>query len=113
MTKKLVLRRPDSASADGLARRFGTGEGAPFLPQPAVKEYQQLVQFGLERLLFCPLQPFGTLLTPLAAYSALAGSAFLAATVFPAQSELVMGALLAEREHSTALLLLVGRRRSR
>jgi membrane protein YqaA with SNARE-associated domain len=47
-------------------------------------------------------------LTPLAAYSALAGSAFLAATVFPAQSELVMGALLAEREHSTALLLLVG-----
>ena len=47
-------------------------------------------------------------MTPLAAYSALAGSAFLAATVFPAQSELVMGALLAEREHSTALLLLVG-----
>ena len=47
-------------------------------------------------------------MTPLAAYSALAGSAFLAATVFPAQSELVMGALLAEREHSIALLLLVG-----
>jgi membrane protein YqaA with SNARE-associated domain len=47
-------------------------------------------------------------LTPLAAYSALAGSAFLAATVFPAQSEVVMAALLAEREHSAALLLIVG-----
>jgi membrane protein YqaA with SNARE-associated domain len=46
-------------------------------------------------------------LAPLAAYSALAGSAFLAATLFPAQSELVLGALLAEGEHSPALLLLV------
>jgi membrane protein YqaA with SNARE-associated domain len=45
-------------------------------------------------------------LTPLSAYSALAGSAFLAATIFPAQSELVLAALLAEGEHSTALLLL-------
>ena len=46
-------------------------------------------------------------MTPLSAYSALAGSAFLAATVVPAQSELVLGALLAEGEHSPALLLLV------
>jgi membrane protein YqaA with SNARE-associated domain len=46
-------------------------------------------------------------LSPLPAYSALAGSAFLAATIFPAQSELVLGALLVERAHSTALLLLV------
>jgi membrane protein YqaA with SNARE-associated domain len=46
-------------------------------------------------------------LTPTAAYSALAGSAFLAATVFPAQSELVFAALLAEETHSAPLLLLV------
>jgi membrane protein YqaA with SNARE-associated domain len=45
--------------------------------------------------------------TPFSAYSALAGSAFLAATVVPAQSELVLAALLAEGEHSPALLLLV------
>ena len=45
-------------------------------------------------------------MTPLSAYSALAGSAFLAATIFPAQSELVLAALLAEGSHSTALLLL-------
>ena len=44
-------------------------------------------------------------MTPLPAYSALAGSAFLAATVVPAQSELVLGVLLLEGEHSTALLL--------
>jgi membrane protein YqaA with SNARE-associated domain len=46
-------------------------------------------------------------LAPFAAYSTLAGSAFLAATVVPAQSELVLGALLAEGEHAPALLLLV------
>ena len=46
-------------------------------------------------------------MTPISAYSTLAGSAFLAATVFPAQSELVLSALLLEGEHSAPLLLLV------
>jgi membrane protein YqaA with SNARE-associated domain len=45
-------------------------------------------------------------LPPLSAYSTLAGSAFLAATIAPAQSELVLAALLAEGAHSTPLLLL-------
>src|SRR5919112_3124329 len=62
----------------------------------------------MEGLLTCPnATTAGPALAPLAAYSALAGSAFLAATVVPAQSELVLTALLAEGEHSPALLLLV------
>jgi membrane protein YqaA with SNARE-associated domain len=43
---------------------------------------------------------------PLSAYATLAGSAFLAATIVPAQSELVLAKLLAEGAHSTPLLLL-------
>jgi membrane protein YqaA with SNARE-associated domain len=40
-------------------------------------------------------------------YASLFVTAFLAATVFPAQSELVLGALLAGREHSAIALIAV------
>lgn len=42
-----------------------------------------------------------------AVYAALFGSAFLAATIFPAQSEAVLAALLLEGTHPAALLIAV------
>ena len=43
----------------------------------------------------------------LGTYASLFAAAFLAATVFPAQSELVLGYLLGRGEHSWALLLVI------
>ncbi len=46
-------------------------------------------------------------MTSIAAYGGLFVAAFLAATLFPAQSEAVLAALTMQGEHSIALLLLV------
>jgi membrane protein YqaA with SNARE-associated domain len=46
-------------------------------------------------------------MTPLAAYGALFASAFLAATVLPAQSEAVLAAMLLAGEHPAAVLIAV------
>jgi membrane protein YqaA with SNARE-associated domain len=46
-------------------------------------------------------------MSPLAAYGALFASAFLAATVLPAQSEAVLAAMLLAGEHPAAVLIAV------
>ncbi len=46
-------------------------------------------------------------MSALSVYAVLFGVAFLAATVFPAQSEAVLGALLVSGEHPAALLIAV------